>query len=91
LEQSFENLQQKKDEVDVTICDARQTSFMETYDEFEKRVVLLSEGHPRMWIYTSPEVDLPHLHADVTPLNAAFDHNYSWEVSLMPEAFLPGG
>jgi hypothetical protein len=73
---------QMREQVDVVICEAAQIPLVESSGEFEKRVVLYSEGVPRMWIYARPGVDLPNLESDVAPLNRAFDEAYAWEVRL---------
>jgi hypothetical protein len=82
LEQSIEKFLRQREEIDVVICDAEQASSVESGGGFEKRVVLLSEGVPRMWIYARPGVELPAMRADVVALNRAFDKEYAWQVTL---------
>jgi hypothetical protein len=82
LEQSIKKFLEMKDEVDVVICDAEQVPFIESDGGFERRVVLYSEGIPRMWIYVRPGVELPGIEADVAAFNHAFDREYSWVVAL---------
>jgi chorismate-pyruvate lyase len=82
LEQSVDKFLEMKDEVDVVICDAEQVPFVESDGGFERRVVLYSEGIPRMWIYARPGVELPSIEADVAAFNHAFDREYSWAVAL---------
>jgi hypothetical protein len=71
-----------RDEVDVIICDAEQVPFIASDSDFESRVVLYSEGVPRMWIYARPGIELPSIEADVAAFNHAFDREYSWAVAL---------
>jgi hypothetical protein len=82
LEQSIEKFLQQRKEIDVVICDAEQMPSVESDDGFERRIVLFSEGVPRMWIYARPGVELPAIRADVVALNRAFDKEYAWRVTL---------
>jgi hypothetical protein len=82
LEQSLDKFLEMRDEVDVVMCDAEQVPFVESDGGFERRVVLYSEGIPRMWIYARPGVELPSIEADVAAFNHAFDGEYSWKVAL---------
>lgn len=82
LEQSIEKFLQQRKEIDVVICDAEQTPSVESDGGFERRIVLFSEGVPRMWIYARPGVELPAIRADVVALNRAFDEEYAWRVTL---------
>ena len=82
LEELDDKLRHMKGEVDVVICEAGQIPLVESSGEFERKIVLFSEGVPRMWIYARPGVELPDLQSDVTPLNRAFDETYAWEVTL---------
>jgi hypothetical protein len=82
LEELDARFLQMRDQVDVVICEAAQIPLVESCGEFEKRIVLYSEGAPRMWIYARPGVDLPSLESDITPLNRAFDEAYAWDVEL---------
>ncbi|MBN1811585.1 MAG: phospholipid carrier-dependent glycosyltransferase [Anaerolineae bacterium] len=82
LEQSIMKFLEMKDEVDVVICDAEQVPVVESDGGFERRVVLYSEGVPRMWIYVRPGVEMPGIEADVALFNRAFDAGYSWTVKL---------
>jgi hypothetical protein len=82
LEQSMYKFLEMRDEVDVIICDAEQVPFIASDSDFESRVVLYSEGVPRMWIYARPGIELPSIEADVAAFNHAFDREYSWAVAL---------
>jgi hypothetical protein len=82
LEQSIDRFWQTKDRVDIVICDQDQRAAVEADGSFVERVVLLSEGLPRMWIYARPDVEIPSVHADVAGLNRAFDQAYAWDVRL---------
>ena len=68
---------------DVVICEEAQLPYVAASPRFEKRVVLHSEGKPRMWIFARPGLGLPRLEsADVRPLNRAFDREFAWKVPL---------
>ena len=68
---------------DIVICEEAQVPDVRRSGGYDERVVIHSEGQPRMWIFCRPGVKLPRLpKADVVALNRAFDREFSWRPSL---------
>lgn len=66
---------------DVVICEPEQRGFVEASGLFERRIVLTSEGAPRLYVFARPAVPLPSLEADVRELNRVYDRNYAPRVT----------
>jgi len=71
-----------KRKADVVVCGEEHLEVMEADRRFSRRVVLLSRGKPRMWLFATPRAGLPEMRADVGELNRAFDREYAWKVRL---------
>jgi hypothetical protein len=81
-ERAIDKFYELKDEMDVIVCNPSQVSVVATDPGFERRVVILSEGEPRMLIYTRPHVKIPTGALEVDDLNSAFNREYAWRVSF---------
>ncbi|MDH4198481.1 MAG: hypothetical protein OEW05_13795, partial [Candidatus Aminicenantes bacterium] len=66
---------------DVVICEPEQRGFVEASGLFEPRIVLTSEGAPRLYVFARPAVPLPSLAADVRELNRVYDRTYAPRVT----------
>lgn len=82
LEDSESMFSQFKNTADIVICERSQLTIIEKSNEFILRMVFYSENVPRMWIFARKNISLPKIRADVSQFNKAFDHEFSWKVSL---------
>jgi hypothetical protein len=80
--QAIKRFYELRAEIDVVVCNPDQAPILEADRDFVKRTVVVSEGVPRMLIYTRPHVDMPVDSFDVLQLNPLFDSEYAWSVSL---------
>ncbi len=80
--ETIDKFHELKDKVDIVICDVEQSLIVDSDGRFIRRSEILSENVPRMLIYTRPYVEMPVISVDVRDLNASFDREYSWRVSL---------
>lgn len=82
LERTLDVLADNHPSADLVICEGAQVAAVEALGQFEQRVVIVSRGEPRMWLYARPGVPLPALRADVEDFNPRFDSRYPVRASL---------
>jgi hypothetical protein len=74
----------KQEAVDVIICEEAQRPYVANSGRFVERIVIYSQGVPRMWIYARPDVGLPSLQVNTEEMNLAFDETYRLSINLLP-------
>ena len=70
------------DKADVVVCGEEHLEIMGADGRFPCKVVLMSRGEPRMWLYARPDAGLSDMRVDVRELNEAFDRQYAHKVEL---------
>ena len=89
LEETIARYLEKREIVDIVICERAQIPYLEADGRFIRRIEILSEGVPRMWIYARPDVEIPTLQVDSSEINSYFDQEYPLYIALSPPR--PGG
>jgi hypothetical protein len=89
LEETYARYLEMRETADIVIADREQLPFLEADRRFTKRLMVLSEGVPRMWIYAKPDVELPTLQVDAGEFNSRYDQEYPLYITLSPSR--PGG
>jgi hypothetical protein len=89
LEETYARYLEMREMVDIVIADREQLPFLEADRRFTQRLVVFSEGVPRMWIYAKPDVELPTLQVDAGEFNSCYDQEYPLYITLSPSR--PGG
>jgi hypothetical protein len=75
--------------VDVVVCEREQLPIIEADGRLIRRIEILSESGPRMWVYAKPGVEIPTLQANASEINLYFDKEYPLYITLLP--YRPGG
>jgi hypothetical protein len=89
LEETIVYYLEMREAVDIVICESAHLPYLEADGRFTRRLEILSEGVPRMWIYARPNVELPTLQVDASEINSRFDEAYPLYITLSPSR--PGG
>ena len=71
-----------KDVADVVICAEDQLPTIEADGRFQKKLVIFSEGAPRMWLYAKPSIDFPKSAVNAEQYNTAYDREFTRPVNF---------